>query len=53
LRDFLNPDGAPGYFFRELMVYGRTGEPCHACGTPIRQVTLGQRSTFWCPHCQR
>lgn len=53
LRDFLNPDGAPGYFFRELTVYGRTGEPCHACGTPIRQVTLGQRSTFWCPRCQR
>jgi formamidopyrimidine-DNA glycosylase len=53
LRDFLNPDGAPGYFFRELMVYGRTGEPCHDCGTPIRQVVLGQRSTFWCPRCQR
>jgi formamidopyrimidine-DNA glycosylase len=53
LRDFLNPDGAPGYFFRELMVYGRAGEPCRACGTPIRQVVLGQRSTFWCPHCQR
>ena len=53
LRDFLNPDGAPGYFFRELMVYGRTGEPCHVCGTPIRQVVLGQRSTFWCPRCQR
>lgn len=53
LRDFLNPDGAPGYFFRELMVYGRTGKPCRVCGTPIRQVTLGQRSTFWCPHCQR
>jgi formamidopyrimidine-DNA glycosylase len=53
LRDFLNPDGAPGYFFRELNVYGRAGEPCHACATPIRQVMLGQRSTFWCPHCQR
>lgn len=53
LRDFLNPDGAPGYFYRELNVYGRTGEPCRTCGTPIRQVTLGQRSTFWCPRCQR
>jgi formamidopyrimidine-DNA glycosylase len=53
LRDFLNPDGAPGYFFRELNVYGRAGEPCHVCGTAIRQVMLGQRSTFWCPHCQR
>ena len=53
LRDFLNPDGAPGYFFRELNVYGRAGEPCKVCGTPIRQATLGQRSTFWCPRCQR
>ncbi len=53
LRDFLSPDGAPGYFFRELCVYGRAGEPCRVCGTAIRQVSLGQRSTFWCPHCQR
>jgi formamidopyrimidine-DNA glycosylase len=53
LRDFINPDGAPGYFFRELNVYGRAGEPCYVCGTAIRQVVLGQRSTFWCPHCQR
>ncbi|KRF02036.1 5-hydroxymethyluracil DNA glycosylase [Frateuria sp. Soil773] len=53
LRDFLNPDGAPGYFFRELNVYGRAGEPCHACATPVRQAVLGQRSTFWCPRCQR
>jgi formamidopyrimidine-DNA glycosylase len=53
LRDFLNPDGAPGYFFRELNAYGRTGEPCKACGTPVRQLVLGQRSTFWCPRCQR
>ena len=53
LRDFINPDGAPGYFFRELNVYGRAGEACQVCGTAIRQVVLGQRSTFWCPHCQR
>ncbi len=53
LRDFLNPDGAPGYFFRELHVYGRAGEPCHVCGSLIRQTVQGQRSTFWCPHCQR
>ncbi|MEO7050097.1 MAG: bifunctional DNA-formamidopyrimidine glycosylase/DNA-(apurinic or apyrimidinic site) lyase [Rhodanobacter sp.] len=52
LRDYLSPDGAPGYFFRELYVYGRTGEPCRVCGTAIRQVTLGQRSSFWCPRCQ-
>jgi len=53
LRDFLNPDGTPGYFFRELNVYGRAGESCRVCGTAIRQVVLGQRSTFWCPRCQR
>ncbi|MFC5742518.1 bifunctional DNA-formamidopyrimidine glycosylase/DNA-(apurinic or apyrimidinic site) lyase [Dyella tabacisoli] len=53
LRDFLNPDGAPGYFFRELNVYGREGQSCNTCGTAIRQVTLGQRSTFFCPRCQR
>ncbi|MEO7067672.1 MAG: bifunctional DNA-formamidopyrimidine glycosylase/DNA-(apurinic or apyrimidinic site) lyase [Rhodanobacter sp.] len=52
LRDFISPDGKPGYFFRELNVYGRTDEPCHTCGTPIRLVRLGQRSTFWCVHCQ-
>jgi len=53
LRDFLNPDGAPGYFFRELNVYGRAGEPCKVCGTAIKQAVLGQRSTFWCPNCQK
>lgn len=53
LRDFLNPDGAPGYFFRELFVYGREGEPCKVCGTAIRQQVIGQRSTFWCPNCQK
>jgi len=53
LRDFLDPDGVPGYFEQELFVYGRDGKPCKVCGTPIRVVTLGQRSTFYCPHCQR
>ncbi len=53
LRDFISPDGVPGYFEQELFVYGRTGEPCKICGTPIRAVVLGQRSTFYCPRCQR
>ena len=53
LRDFISPTGIPGYFFRELNVYARAGEACHVCGKAIRQVTLGQRSTFWCAHCQR
>ncbi len=53
LRDFLAPDGAPGYFEQELMVYGRAGEACRTCGTPIRSRMIGQRNTFWCPACQR
>ncbi len=53
LRDFLKPDGEPGYFEQELQVYGRAGEPCRVCATPIRSVRLGQRSSFYCPRCQR
>jgi formamidopyrimidine-DNA glycosylase len=53
LRDFISPDGLPGYFEQELSVYGRTGQPCRSCATPIRAITLGQRSTFYCPRCQR
>ena len=52
LRDFLAPDGAPGYFEQELFVYGRAGEPCKVCGTPIRAEVIGQRMTYWCPDCQ-
>jgi len=53
LRDFLHADGEPGYFRQELLVYGRAGQPCRKCGAVIRQAVLGQRSTFWCPRCQR
>ncbi|WP_213992463.1 bifunctional DNA-formamidopyrimidine glycosylase/DNA-(apurinic or apyrimidinic site) lyase [Sodalis sp. dw_96] len=52
LRDFLQSDGKPGYFAQELQVYGRDGESCRVCGTPIQTVRLGQRSSFFCPHCQ-
>ena len=52
LRDFLQSDGKPGYFAQELQVYGRAGEPCRACGTPIVSGKHGQRSTYWCPNCQ-
>ena len=52
LRDFLNPEGQPGYFAQELYVYGRTGESCKRCSGVVKQVTLGQRSTFYCPKCQ-
>ncbi|CAG0955707.1 Formamidopyrimidine-DNA glycosylase [Methylophilaceae bacterium] len=53
LRDFFGADGNPGYFQQEYFVYGRTGQPCKVCGTPIKTVRLGQRSTFFCAHCQR
>jgi formamidopyrimidine-DNA glycosylase len=53
LRDFLSPDGAPGYFEQELLVYGREGEPCRTCGRPLKGSRLGQRATAWCSHCQR
>jgi formamidopyrimidine-DNA glycosylase len=53
LRDFLSPDSEPGYFEQELFVYGREGEPCKICGTPIKAIVLGQRSTYFCPRCQR
>ena len=53
LRDFISPDGAPGYFEQELSAYGRGGEPCPRCGRPLRQAAIGQRTTVWCGHCQR
>ncbi|AXK73118.1 bifunctional DNA-formamidopyrimidine glycosylase/DNA-(apurinic or apyrimidinic site) lyase [Lysobacter sp. TY2-98] len=53
LRDFISPDGAPGYFEQELAVYGRGGEPCRTCGRPLKQAAIGQRASVWCPACQR
>lgn len=53
LRDFLSPDGLPGYFEQELLVYGRGGELCRRCGHLLREGTLGQRATVWCSRCQR
>ncbi len=53
LRDFINTDGNPGYFAQSLRVYGRTGEPCNTCGALIKQVVMGQRSTFYCGSCQK
>jgi formamidopyrimidine-DNA glycosylase len=53
LRDFHNGAGEPGYFSQALRVYDRAGNPCLACGTPIRHITQGQRSTYFCPGCQR
>jgi formamidopyrimidine-DNA glycosylase len=53
LRDFVNGAGKPGYFRQRLQVYGRTGAACPTCKTPIRQSRIGQRSSFYCPVCQR
>lgn len=53
LRDFVGSDGQSGYFQLDALVYDRAGLPCRVCGTPIRQIVQGQRSTFYCPACQR
>ena len=53
LRDFISPDGAPGYFEQELRVYGRGGEACPRCGRALKQALIGQRTSVWCGHCQR
>ncbi len=53
LRDFVDGNGRPGYFSQKLRVYGRDGEACAQCGSPIRSRVIGQRSTFYCARCQR
>jgi formamidopyrimidine-DNA glycosylase len=53
LRDFYSGDGEPGYFARQLRVYDRGGLPCLGCGTAVRRTVTGQRSTYFCPRCQR
>ncbi|HEY6292356.1 MAG TPA: bifunctional DNA-formamidopyrimidine glycosylase/DNA-(apurinic or apyrimidinic site) lyase [Terriglobia bacterium] len=53
LRDYIDIDGNPGRFATRLKVYQRTGEPCRRCGTKIRRVVIGGRSSHFCPHCQR
>lgn len=53
LRDFVGSDGHPGDFQQRYRVYDRAGRPCPRCGATIRRVLQGQRSTFYCPGCQR
>jgi formamidopyrimidine-DNA glycosylase len=53
LRDYVNAEGTPGYFRQKLFVYERADEPCRRCGTAVRQVIQGQRSTYYCPACQK
>mgnify|MGYP000600712506 CR=1 FL=1 len=53
LRDFTGTSGTPGYFQQTLNVYGRGGMPCRHCGRRLREIRLGQRTTVYCPVCQR
>lgn len=53
LRDYVGADGNPGYFRQRLYVYEREGKPCRICRTPVRALTQGQRTTYYCPTCQR
>ncbi|MGH8150113.1 MAG: zinc finger domain-containing protein, partial [Steroidobacteraceae bacterium] len=53
LRDYVGADGSPGYFRQRLYVYERAGKPCRTCGTAVRTTVQGQRSTYYCPRCQK
>jgi formamidopyrimidine-DNA glycosylase len=53
LRDFVAVNGQSGYFQQTYFVYDRAGLPCKVCGTTIRQIKQGQRSTFYCVNCQK
>ncbi len=53
MRDFVNAHGQAGHFQQTWAVYGRAGASCRVCGTPVRTLVQGQRSTFFCPQCQK
>jgi formamidopyrimidine-DNA glycosylase len=53
LRNFVGGDGKPGYFKQQLFVYGRGNQPCKNCGTELKEIKLGQRSTVYCNQCQK
>lgn len=53
LRNFSNAQGQNGHFQLQTMVYGRDGEPCRHCGATVKTIRQGQRSTFFCPNCQK
>jgi formamidopyrimidine-DNA glycosylase len=50
---YIDVNGESGFFEQSLAAYGRTDEPCPRCGTPIRRITFGARSSHFCPRCQR
>lgn len=53
LRDFISPTGSVGSYQSSHLVYGRTGQPCPRCHKPLRGTTIAQRTTVWCPNCQK
>ena len=53
LRDFTDSNGQAGYFSQRLFVYGREGENCLQCTAMIKRKLIGQRSSFYCPYCQK
>ena len=53
LRNYRTPDGSRGRMQDEFRVYGREGEPCERCGTPIEKIRAAGRGTYYCPSCQR
>ena len=53
LRDFVGSDGVYGCFQQRTRVYDRAGQPCRDCAAPVRRIVQGQRSTYYCPRCQR
>ena len=53
LRDFTDSEGQPGYFKQSLNVYGRAGQPCTSCKTPLKEIRMGGRSTVYCVNCQK
>lgn len=53
LRDFRDAHGMDGAFQDQAAVYGRAGQPCGRCETPVRRRVQGQRATYWCPRCQK
>lgn len=52
VRDYVHSDGGSGWFQLDCAVYGRAGDPCRVCGTPVRTLRQGGRATFYCPRCQ-
>jgi formamidopyrimidine-DNA glycosylase len=53
INDYVNADGEEGFFQLQHRVYGREGEPCLVCQTPVKRIVIAGRSSHYCPHCQK